>query len=264
MISRQLQKDTNYQSEVFPEMELEYLTTLNEHNRRSFIAGKANNLGRHGVLLVRDAIHIDRKTVYRGLRDLKSGCHLEKDRICQRGDGPKKILSLHPEYMDAFDAIVESNTARLPQDDTVKRLDLSVTQLRNKLKDNDIAVLICVVRQMLKTRGFKRRSCRKAKSLKDVQDRDAQFKKIESIRKECEIFNILILSLDTKKKEMVGNFKRDGQVYCKSSPKTFDHDFNTFSECMIAPLALFDVNENACFAMEVARTPVPITFSSSR
>ena len=163
MISRQLQKDTNYPSEVFSDMELEYLTTLDERNRRLFMASKASSLGRHGVSLVSGAIHVDRKTVYRGQRELKSGCHPGKGRIRQKGGGPKKILSLHPEYMGAFDAIVESNTAGLPQDDTVKWLDLSVTQLRDKLKDNKIFVTTYIVRQMLKTRGFKRRSCRKAK-----------------------------------------------------------------------------------------------------
>ena len=130
------------------------------------------------------------------------------------------------------------------EDGTVRWLDLNVSQIQDKFKDRNISVSEYVIRQMLKQRDFRRRSCKKAKTLKDVEDRDAQFKKIESITHECEILDIPILSMDTKKKEIIGNFKRDGRVYCQSAPKTYDHDFNTFANGMIAPHALYDTRVN--------------------
>ena len=71
---------------------------------------------------------------------------------------------------------------------------------------------------MKRARGFKERSFVKALTLKDVKDRNAQFEKIQNVRSECESNNIPIFSIDTKKKELVGNFKRQGTVSCKGQP----------------------------------------------
>lgn len=244
MVSKQLQKSTNYPTEVFSNMELRYLDTLDEHHYRLFLATRADSLGRRGVYLVCNAIHVNRKTVYHGLHDLKCGNIPEDGRIRKAGGGPKRILDQHPEYLDIFDKLVDSHTAGLPQDDTVKWLDLRVSQIQDEFKDRNISVSEYIVRQMLKLRNYKRRSCKKVKSLKEVKDRDAQFKKIKSITRECEAFDIPVLSMDTKKKEMIGNFKRDGKVYCQSAPETYDHDFNTFAKGMIVPHALYDTRAN--------------------
>lgn len=244
MISKQLQKSTNYPTEVFSDMDLRYLDTLDELHYRLFIATKADSLGKHGVYLVCNAIHVNPKTVYRGLHDLKCENIPNGGRVRKAGGGPKRILDLHPEYLDIFDELIESHTAGLPQDDTVRWLDLKVSQIQDKFKERNISVSEYVIRQMLKQRDFRRRSCKKAKTLKDVEDRDAQFRKIESITHECEILDIPILSMDTKKKEMIGNFKRNGKAYCQSAPKTYDHDFNTFASGMIAPHALYDTRAN--------------------
>ena len=205
MVTKQLQKNTNYPTEVFSDMDLKYLDTLDELHYRLFIATRADSLGKHGVSLVSNAIHVDRKTVYRGLHDLKC-CNIPEDgRVRKVGGGPKRVLNEHPEYLDIFDELVESHTAGLPQDDTVRWLDLNVSQIQDKFKDRSISVSEYIVRQMLKQRNYKRRSCKKAKTLKEVEDRDAQFKKIKSITHECEMLDIPVLSMDTKKKEMIGN-----------------------------------------------------------
>ena len=80
--------------------------------------------------------------------------------------------------------------------------------------------------------------------MSEVEDRDAQFVKIDTARRACLEEGIPVISVDTKKKEMVGNFKRDGQVYCTSSPKAFDHDFETFSDSMIVPHGIYDMAHN--------------------
>ena len=77
-----------------------------------------------------------------------------------------------------------------------------------------------------------------------MEDRDAQFVKIGSAKAACIEAGIPIISVDTKKKEMVGNFCREGPVYCSSSPKTYDHDFETFSEGTIVPNGIYDIARN--------------------
>lgn len=75
-----------------------------------------------------------------------------------------------------------------------------------------------IVRQMLAAAGFRRMSFVKGLPLREAKDRDAQFVKIDTAKRACLEEGIPIISVDTKKKEMVDNFKRDGQVYCTSSP----------------------------------------------
>ena len=97
---------------------------------------------------------------------------------------------------------------------------------------------------MKTARGFRNRSFAKALTLKDVKDRNAQFEKIQAVRSECQSKGIPIFSIDTKKKEMIGNFKRQGQVSCKGQPKAYDHDFKTFSDGTIVPHGIYDVGAN--------------------
>ena len=84
--------------------------------------------------------------------------------------------------LDVFDEIVASYTAGLPQDDTVIWLTVSVIQIIDLFKERGIVVSRHVVNLMKEARGFKNRSFVKDKTLKDVKDRNAQFKKIQEIR----------------------------------------------------------------------------------
>lgn len=77
-----------------------------------------------------------------------------------------------------------------------------------------------------------------------VKDRDEQFRNIFSIRKACEKIGLPIISIDTKKKELIGNFKRNGKVLSNGQPKSLDHDFATFSDGQIVPHGIYAVTKN--------------------
>ena len=81
---------------------------------------------------------------------------------------------------------------------------------------------------MVKLRGFKKRSFHKTKTLKEVKNRDAQFKLLEATWTSCARLGIPVLSIDTKKKEMLGNFKRTGKTFSCQELAALDHDFVSF------------------------------------
>ena len=222
------------------------LKTYDERQRRQFLASKACSIGCHGVRLVCDATDVCRDTLYRGLRELNTNDNdtFPKGRIRAVGGGRTPVLSKHPEYLEVFDEIAASHTAGLPQDDSVVWLTVSVLQIIGLFKERGIHVSRYIVNQMKKAKGFKERSFVKALTLKDVKDRNAQFEKIKKVRSECESYGIPIFSIDTKKKEMIGNFKRQGTVSCKGQPKAYDHDFKTFSDGTIVPHGIYDVRAN--------------------
>ena len=231
---------------IFSDKEMKCLSTYNERQRRQYLASKADSLGCHGVSLVCEAVGVCRDTLCRGRYELDTNANdsFPKGRIRAVGGGRTSTLKKHPEYLDVFDEIVASYTAGLPQDDTVIWLTVSVIQIIDLFKERGIVVSRHVVNLMKKARGFKNRSFVKDKTLKDVKDRNAQFKKIQEIRSECETYGIPIFSIDTKKKEMIGNFKRQGTVSCKGKPKAYDHDFKSFSDGIIVPHGIYDVGAN--------------------
>lgn len=112
------------------------------------------------------------------------------------------------------------------------------------MRENGCQVSNYIVRQILEILGFRQRSFLKAATLKDVPQRDEQFLVIEEIKSKCIEAGIPVLSIDTKKKELVGNFKRAGTVLTNGTPKSLDHDFETFAEAKIVPHGIYDVARN--------------------
>ena len=161
-------------AEVFSETDLTYIQQLDERQRRLYCATRAINLGKHGVVAVCTSIHISKNTIYRGFRELKGKTILSSGTIRIAGGGRKAILDEHPEYLTLFDEVVQKHTAGLPQDDTVKWLDLSVAQIIQIFKEHDICISPYIARKMVKLRGFKKRSFHKTKTLKEVKNRDAR------------------------------------------------------------------------------------------
>ena len=235
---------TNNPAEILSDADLKHMSQLDERTKRHFLATKALSLGRHGVTWVAEASGVNRDTIYKGIHELKSDERLPKGSVRKPGGGNKRRLDKEPVLLEVFDDIVEAHTAGLPQDDSVKWISLTTTQIREIFKERGIDISAYHVRQMLAVRGFKKRSFVKSKTLKDVEDRDAQFQKVARLTEQCLNHRLPVLSVDTKKKEMTGNFKRDGQVLCKEQPKALDHDFQSFADGMIVPQGIYDVATN--------------------
>ena len=151
---------------------------------------------------------------------------------------------MHPEWFTAFDKILEENTAGLPQDETVKWTHLSVTQIICQLNDSGFQISRYHVKQILLLRGYKKRKLLKMNDLSQAEQRNEQFEKIMLYRKQFTKMNFPILSIDTKKKEMTGNFCRPGQCYSQAMRRVNDHDFASFAEGQIIPHGIYDVNDN--------------------
>ena len=133
----------------------------------------------------------------------------------------------------------------MPQDETVKWTHLSVTRIRNQLNDSGFKISRYHVRQMLQLRGYKKRKLIKMNELSQSKQRNEQFEKILLYRKQFSEMNFPVLSIDTKKKEMTGNFHRPGKCYSQAMRRVNDHDFASFSQGQIIPHGIYDVNDNA-------------------
>lgn len=125
--------------------------------------------------------------------------------------------------------------------------NLNCRKIVELLQLHAIYVSVYVVKQLLKSCGYVQRKMFKCKTLKEVKKRDEQFINIAKLKEEFSNENLPILSIDSKKKEMLGNFYREGKLYTKKAQEVFDHDFNSFAKGIIIPHGIYDVIKNKCY-----------------
>ena len=119
------------------------------------------------------------------------------------------------EWIDTFKLVIEPHLAGLPQDEDVFWISMTVPQIRKGMKGHGCDISEYYIRQILDSLGFRNRSFIKDLPMREVEERDAQFCQIADVRARCEQLGLPILSIDTKKKELIGNFKRDGkELFC--------------------------------------------------
>jgi hypothetical protein len=97
---------------------------------------------------------------------------------------------------------------------------------------------------MLKIRGYSKRKSQKQLPLNEVENRNEQFEYIACLKDSFKLNDKPVLSIDTKKKELLGNFYRDGRIYTKETIKVYDHDYPSFAEGKVVPHGIYDLSEN--------------------
>jgi len=130
-----------------------------------------------------------------------------------------------PELVPAFHAVLEDHTAGSPMRAEVIWTDLTPREIQADLMEHDLYVSEDTVRQLLRDHGYRRRQMLKYLDMDQHPDRDAQFVNIARIKGEYLNSGDPIVSIDTKKKELLGTFYRDGKVYTRQALLAYDHDF---------------------------------------
>jgi len=125
--------------------------------------------------------------------------------------------------------------------------NLTLKQIQEKLKAQLISVSCPVIKRLLKSCHFVKRKMRKCKTLKEVENRNEQFEHIAKLKKQFISKKLPVLSIDTKKKELVGKFFRQGKAFCKKAFSAFDHDFKSFAKGIAVPHGIYDVVKNICY-----------------
>ena len=102
----------------------------------------------------------------------------------------------------------------------------------------------CLVRTLLKELGYRKRRYSKEQCLSNPENRDAQFNKIARLKEAFFQAGLPVLSIDTKQKEMLGNFDRKESYYGKDKRRTFDHDFCSHAQGIVIPHGIYDCSDN--------------------
>ena len=156
----------------------------------------------------------------------------------------EKKLENEPELMTVFDEIVESQTAGSPMNEKVRWTNLKTSGIVKLFGQKGLQTSRFMVKQMTQIKGFVKRKMSKTKTLKEVENRDEQFANIKQIKDEFSTRGLPILSIDTKKKEFIGQFYRAGKAYCQAAREVYDHDFASLANGVVVPHGIYDVVNN--------------------
>lgn len=149
-----------------------------------------------------------------------------------------------PQLAENFEEVVADHTAGDPMHEDVKWTNLTQQQIAAGLDEAGTPVSVSVVRKLLKQFGYKRRKASKVLAMGQHPDADAQFAEIARHRKKFLNAEQPVLSIDTKKKELLGNFARPGELYAAAAMKVFDHDFGGQKRGVVIPHGIYDVGLN--------------------
>ena len=149
-----------------------------------------------------------------------------------------------PQIVQQFQEVLQQHTAGDPMNDQIAWTDLTATDVVEKLAEQGTTVSAHVAEQLFETCGYGRRQAQKSTTMGEHPDRNAQFERIAELRDEYFDSPNPIVSLDTKKKELLGNFYRDGRLFTREMLRVFDHDFRSHAEGVVIPHGIYDVKLN--------------------
>jgi hypothetical protein len=226
----------------------DYFESLSEKDRRRYAGVEALKLARGGITYIAELLAIRRKTVQKGMKEVLNLSDQEKQskRIRKKGGGRKRYNETHTDIDQRFLAVLKHYTAGDPMDEKVRWTNLKPKQIAKLLAEQyHIRVSLPVVRQLLKKHNYRRRKAQKRTSRKNVAHRNDQFENIIRHKTAYEAANQPVVSMDTKKKENLGNLYRDGQLYTLEELHTLDHDFASYAEGIVIPHSIYDLKYNS-------------------
>jgi hypothetical protein len=218
--------------------------SLDERGRRLFAASQVRALGYGGLAAVARATGLAPSTIGRGLKELDAGA-VAGGRLRRAGGGRKRLADTDATLESDLLGLVGPMTLGCPERPLLW-VSKSLEKLAAALRGLGHTVSANTVRRLLRRLGFSRQGNRKANEGRGHPDRDAQFEHINTQALEFQAAGQPVVSVDTKKKELVGNYKNAGTDWCaEGKPRRVNvHDFEDKELGKAIPYGVYDVADN--------------------
>ena len=228
-----------------------FLSRLSHEQRRLYAAVESNHLGRGGVRTVVEITGICGPTIARGRRelaDLLQGKCIKKER--KPGQGRPRVEEKYPGITAAMEELLCDEVAGNPQDDC-KWVRSSVRKIAEQLSRRGFTVCNQTVWALLRRMGFSmRKNVKTRKGLtKDPAQRDEQFEYMRTQRRAFFGASLPVISVDTKKKELIGTFQSQGRAWCRKPTEVDGYDFASQAECVATPFGVYDMGRNTGYVV---------------
>lgn len=221
------------------------LPYLTERQKRLYLATEAQSLGHGGITKVSHASGVSRVTLSKGMKELMNPSTLARTRSRRLGGGRKQEVTKQPGIGTALDQLMEPVTRGDPESPLLWT-SKSLRKLSDELEAQGYHLSYRVVGELLKAQGYSLQANRKRDEGKQHPDRDAQFQYIHEKVKEFQRLHQPVISVDTKKKELVGNFKNAGSewTFKQQAPEVNVYDFPSLADGKAIPYGVYDVGQN--------------------
>ena len=215
---------------------------LNERQRRIWAAAEALSHGRGGIAAVSRVAGISRDTVERGIRELRAGSRLEPGQVRRPGAGRPRLTDTDPTLLDDLEALVDPDTRGDPMS-PLRWTSKSLQKLAGALGMAGHEVSDWTVGKLLKGLGYRLQANAKTREGSDHPDRDAQFREINETARAALAAGEPLISVDTKKRELVGDFKAVGREYEPTGEpvEVRTHDFKDKQLGHAIPYGVYDL-----------------------
>lgn len=221
---------------------------LSERARRIWAAIEARTLGHGGITAVAKATGMGRRTIWMGSLEIDEGTHVLDDEKRQRksGAGRKRLTDTDPTLLDDLDFLVDPTTRGDPCS-ALRWTCKSLNTLSKALKDMGHKVSPPKVGELLKEMGFSLQGMQKTREGLQNSDRNAQFEFINETVAGMMSRGQPVISVDTKKKELIGEFKNNGKEWQPSGfpEEGNSHDFPSQSKGKAVPYGVYDIFNNS-------------------
>ena len=234
-----------------------------ERGQRLFAASEARAAGWGGVAAVAKITGVSRKRIIAGLKDLAAPPEelngsqlvvasaaqraaegrLRLNRIRRSGGGRKLTEQKDPTILTALEQILKDEVAGDPMTEQ-KWIRSSLSRLSERLADEGHQASSRTVARLLKKLGFSLKTNKRKQGMSGCPDRDEQFKYIASQKQQFITGCLPIISIDTKKKELIGNFRNKGRAWCRQAEEVNEHDFPGAAKCRTVPFGIYDPTRN--------------------
>ena len=221
---------------------------LDEKQWRLYLANEAMSAGYGGVSEVSRIAGVSRTTITKGIEELKEKNTLD-GRVRRIGGGPKYVEEKYPDIAEKIRKIVDGSTYGNPER-VLSYTTESLRKIEAELESQGITVSYKTIGKILDSMDYSKQANQKMLQIGEPHpDRNAQFEHINDTAAKYLKAVVPVISVDTKKKENIGNFKNNGQEYSqkKDPRKVLDHDFPIKELGKIAPYGVYNLNNNTGF-----------------
>jgi hypothetical protein len=221
---------------------------LDERTRRIMAANEAMGLGYGGVSMVHRASGLSRKAIVKGIQEIEEGSRPLAGRIRRPGAGRKNLTVSDPTLLAALDDLIDGGTRGDPES-ALRWICKSTRTLAAELCRRHHPISYVRVAQLLQEQNYSLQSNRKLEEGEDHPDRDAQFRHINNGVKRALTAGVPVISVDTKKKELLGNYANAGQQWLptKQPRRVKGHNFPSPEVPRAFPYGIYDLGRNSGF-----------------
>lgn len=217
--------------------------------RRLWAAAEAIMHGRGGITSVSHATGICAPSISRGVRELKDPqvlAHHAHPRA--PATGRPRVEQRDPGIIRVLERLLADETAGDPMTEQ-RWVRSSLRKLQLRLAAEGHQACVQTVANLLRRLGYSLKVNHKKRTAARHPDRELQFKHIAEQKRRFLAAGLPVISVDTKKKEFIGDFKNNGRVWCREATEVNQYDFSTGAECLAVPYGVYDVGRNKGFVV---------------